>query len=289
MVDQQKQQQKPGLLKIVHSTQLTYSHVINASYNEARMKPVSDDRQKLRNFRLTIKPCTSRDDYTDFWGTATTAFESLGEHESLTVTAESTTAIQPTVPPQTQVGWDELRSDRVTDDYVAYLPTTSVTRIPHDVEVLARAAAQDLDPLAAAEAICQAVRDKLEYVPGATTVQTTATEAWNARRGVCQDMAHLAIGALRSVGIPARYVSGYLHPVADAPIGQTETGESHAWCEFWTGEWTGYDPTNRRFIGSDHVIVARGREYSDVPPLKGVYAGNATSDLAVTVKVTRLA
>jgi len=133
------------------------------------------------------------------------------------------------------------------------------------------------------------LRDQLEYVPGATSVHTSAVEAWEVKRGVCQDMAHICIGALRAIGIPARYVSGYLLPNAKAEIGERVKGDSHAWLEFWAGDWIGYDPTNRKFVGTDHIVVARGREYSDVPPLKGVYAGAAESQLSVTVEMTRLA
>ncbi|GMA34240.1 transglutaminase-like domain-containing protein [Demequina litorisediminis] len=136
--------------------------------------------------------------------------------------------------------------------------------------------------------MCEYLHSEVMYVPGATTVHTAATEAWEARSGVCQDFAQLALGALRSVGIPARYVSGYLHPKRDAEIGETVAGESHAWVEWWTGEWTGFDPTNDREVGDHHVIVGRAREYRDVPPLSGVVAG-ATDNLDVTVKVTQIA
>jgi transglutaminase-like putative cysteine protease len=94
---------------------------------------------------------------------------------------------------------------------------------------------------------------------------------------------------LRSLGIPARYVSGYLHPKATAAIGETVAGESHAWVEFWDGSWIGFDPTNDRLIDDQHVVVARGRDYADVTPLKGIYSGPKSTGLGVTVEVTRLA
>jgi len=93
---------------------------------------------------------------------------------------------------------------------------------------------------------------------------------------------------LRHIGIPARYVSGYLHPNIEAGIGETVRGESHAWVEWWTGDWFGFDPTNDREVGDHHVIVGRGREYGDVPPLTGVVAGS-TKTLSVTVDVTQTA
>jgi len=144
-----------------------------------------------------------------------------------------------------------------------------------------------LPPAEAARAICDWVHEKVEYMSGVTGVHTTAAEAWQDQRGVCQDIAHLALGALRTAGIPARYVSGYLHPVPDAQIGETVAGESHAWVEWFDGGWRGYDPTNAIEIGDRHVIVGRGRDYTDVPPLRGVYAGPASSRLFVTVEITR--
>ena len=94
---------------------------------------------------------------------------------------------------------------------------------------------------------------------------------------------------LRSIGIPARYVSGYLHPNAEAEIGRTVAGESHAWVEWWDGDWIGYDPTNGKPVGEQHVLVARGRDYDDVAPLKGIYSGPRSAELGVRVEVTRLA
>jgi transglutaminase-like putative cysteine protease len=132
------------------------------------------------------------------------------------------------------------------------------------------------------------VRSEVEYVPGSTGVQTSAQEAWTLRKGVCQDIAQLTVGLLRQRGIPARYVSGYLHPKREAEIGQTVEGQSHAWVEWWCGDWVGYDPTNGVPVGPQHVVVARGRDYEDVPPLKGVYHGPPSSHLGVSVEITRV-
>jgi transglutaminase-like putative cysteine protease len=126
----------------------------------------------------------------------------------------------------------------------------------------------------------------MEYIPGITTVHTPASEAWAVGKGVCQDITHLALGALHAVGIPARYVSGYLDPRTDGPIGETVTGESHAWLEYWAGGWRPLDPTNLWPVGEHHVVLARGRSYEDVPPLRGIYAGASSQELVVTVEIT---
>lgn len=110
-----------------------------------------------------------------------------------------------------------------------------------------------------------------------------------AREGVCQDYAHLTLAMLRAIGVPSRYVSGYLHTRADGQVGETVRGESHAWIEAWTGGWWGFDPTSDVEIGPRYIRVAMARDYADVSPLKGTYTGGAASAIEVSVEVTRLA
>ncbi len=128
-------------------------------------------------------------------------------------------------------------------------------------------------PDEAAAAISARVREHVTYLPGATGVRTNAQEAWDKGQGVCQDMAQIAVSLLRAAGLPARYVSGYLHPDPKAQPGSTSVGQSHAWVEYWAGSWTALDPTSGAPVGERHVAVARGRDYADVPPLKGIYHG----------------
>ncbi len=127
---------------------------------------------------------------------------------------------------------------------------------------------------------------ELEYAPGATHAHTSAVEAWRAGSGVCQDFAHLSLAVLRAMGIPARYVSGYFYPKAVPSVGAKVLGESHAWVEVWTGDWRGYDPTNALPVEERHVVVAHGRDYSDVAPLRGIYSGPSASSTEVTVELT---
>ena len=143
-------------------------------------------------------------------------------------------------------------------------------------------------PADAIRAAVAAVRDRIRYDDAATDVTTTAGQAWATGGGVCQDFSHTTLALLRAAGIPARYVSGYLHTEDEAP-GQTVVGESHAWIEAWNGSWVAYDPTNDRRVGAAHVVVARGRDYDDVPPLKGIYAGGASETLGVSGEITQLA
>ena len=128
---------------------------------------------------------------------------------------------------------------------------------------------------------------RITYDDAATGVTTTAGQAWAIGGGVCQDYSHTLLSLLRALHIPARYVSGYLHTEDEAP-GQTVVGESHAWIEVWNGGWEAHDPTNDRSVGSAHVVVAKGRDYADVPPLKGIYAGGLSESLGVSVEITQL-
>ncbi|MCL2466250.1 MAG: transglutaminase family protein [Micrococcales bacterium] len=277
----------PVRLHVVHTTAFTYPEPATVSYNEARMLPRSSAAQQVVSTTLTIEPLTWSTVYTDYWGTQVTAFEVLVAHQSLRIVAEHLVDVRPprTVPPS--ASWDVVRSAANFDRFAEFLVDTPVTAPPDEVVAVAAQASAGRTPADAAEAVCEAVRAQMSYIPGVTTVHTPASEAWAARAGVCQDIAHLAVGALRSVGIPARYVSGYLHPAHDDDIGRTVTGQSHAWVEWWSGGWTSYDPTNCAPVGAHHVRLARGRYYDDVAPLRGIYAGGGVADLNVEVQITR--
>jgi transglutaminase-like putative cysteine protease len=276
-------------LRIKHETGFHYDGEVTASYNEARMLPVSADGQLVLFSNLEILPISSHHSYVDYWGTRVSSFEILTPHKDLSLTATSLVEVRDRDHPDHALEWTALADEiESATEYVEQLVQTGRTRPPDEVVALARnIVAGALSPCEAALAICKEIGNRIEYVSGATTVYTTAAQAWEHKKGVCQDITHLALGALRSVGIPARYVSGYLHPKPDAAIGETVTGESHAWVEWFCGSWKGYDPTNTIEIGDRHVTVGRGRDYADVAPLRGVYAGPYGSKLFVTVEITR--
>lgn len=277
-------------LRIRHLTGFSYSGDVTASYNEARMLPVSLDGQLVITSGLEIAPVGGHHNYLDYWGTRVAAFEVLTPHRELAITASSVVEVRPRPAPPDELDWEGIeRLGHGSTATVEQLAQTRLTAPPDEVVDLAAAiATHHRGPSAAALAICTAIGDALEYMPGVTSVHSSGADAWAHRKGVCQDIAHVALGALRSVGIPARYVSGYLHPVEDAEVGESVAGESHAWVEWFTGSgWRGFDPTNGIDIGDRHVLVGRGRDYDDVPPLRGVYAGSVESTLFVTVEITR--
>ena len=276
-------------LRIRHLTGFSYKGEAVASYNEARMLPAHTEGQFVLSSHLRIEPVAASHEYVDYWGTRVSSFEVLLPHRQLSLTATSLVEVRPQAHPSETISWADLAAVvGASTSFVEHLEQTPLTAPPADLaEVGTEARAAHADPCAAAMAICETVGGAVRYLPGVTNVKTTAAESWAARAGVCQDIAHVTVGALRAAGIPARYVSGYLHPKPSAELRETVTGESHAWVEFFCGTWHGYDPTNLIDIGERHVVVGQGRDYRDVPPLRGVYAGSSNSELFVTVEITR--
>lgn len=276
-------------IKVRHSTGYSYDAPVLASYNEARLTPVTDVDQLTLEARLVTSPDATQQRYWDYWGTQVTAFDLHTPHNTLEVTATCTVDTGDHRPVQDVPGWDVLRSDAVRDRYVELLTPTARTAPDAEMAALAREHAGSAGPYEAALAVVGLVHDRVAYLSGSTGVATSAQEAWSQGSGVCQDIAHVTVGLIRAVGLPASYVSGYLHPRSDAELGETVTGESHAWVEVWLGRWWAYDPTNAMPAGERHVVVGRGRDYGDVTPLKGIYSGTGSHSLGVTVEVTRLA
>ncbi|MEV8267902.1 transglutaminase family protein [Microbacterium sp. NPDC076911] len=276
-------------LRIEHETGFTYQGDVSASYNEARMLPSSTDSQFVLTSSLDIEPSTSVNQYVDYFGTRVASFDVLNPHNTLTLTARSLVEVRPRPLEEPEMTWDELNREasRLIES-VEQLDQTPRTKPHPEVAEIARSiASQHERPGEAARAIAVAIGNAMKYVGGITGVHSTAVEAWDARKGVCQDIAHITLGALREVGIPARYVSGYLHSRPEAEIGVPVAGESHAWIEWFAGDWQGFDPTNNIEISDSHVLVGRGRDYGDVPPLRGVYAGPFKGTLHVKVTITR--
>lgn len=277
------------LLEIVHETRVRYQGSARASYNEARMTPLTLSTQSALQTRVTVGSGTPVWAYRDYWGTLVSSFDIQAGHRELTVRAHSMVETSAAAGPATSLGWAELRARADAGLTAEYLTATPRTTVHPDLAAAARERTAGADPVQAAAEIAGWVAGRVAYVPGATGVQTSAQEAWDQSQGVCQDIAHLTVALLREAGLPARYVSGYLHPAPEAEIGQATAGQSHAWVEYWVGSWAAADPTNQAPVGECHVIVARGRDYADVPPLKGIYHGAPSRAMGVTVEVTRLA
>ncbi len=239
--------------------------------------------------RVETAPATRSYRYVDYWGTAVTAFDLHAPHVELEVTSSSVVETDKPEAPAASAGWDELASEEVVDRYHEVLTPTRYTPASKRIDRVARHLAKGHDPHHAVLLAVEWVRNEMQYVPGTTGVHSSGLDALREGKGVCQDFAHLSLILLRAMGIPARYVSGYLHPKADAAIGEAVKGESHAWIQAWTGSWWDYDPTNDTEINEQYISVGIGRSYADVTPLKGIYLGQGSSELDVVVEMTRLA
>lgn len=277
-------------LRIVHTTEFEYDGQATASYNQARLTPQTDADQIVAHSRLDVQPPPWTHTYTDYFGTQVTAFEVLDPHESLQITSTSTVHTHRAEPPEPVLGWGELAEPEVSDRWTEYLALSPIVAPTDDLRERCADLRADAElPGEAARALCALVHEEMEYRSGSTNVRSTGAEAWEQRSGVCQDMAHVVIGGLRSMGIPARYVSGYLHPKRAPEVGETVRGESHAWVEWWDDGWHAFDPTNDGVPGDRYVVIATGRDYTDVKPLSGIFTGARTERMRVDVQITRLA
>ncbi|GAA1038454.1 hypothetical protein GCM10009557_54490 [Virgisporangium ochraceum] len=212
-------------LRIRHVTGFTYEGQAHTSYNEARLTPMTLPWQVTLFSQVEVHPAASLYRYYDYWGTLVTAFDLQRQHGELKVVASSLVETD-TPAPVVSADWSVLAA--AADEHAELLAATPRTTV--DPSVLP---SFDGSPSDVALEIASFVRSHVEYVPGSTGVQTSAQEAWTLRKGVCQDIAQLTVALLRQRGIPARYVSGYLHPKREAEIGQTVEGQSHAWVEWW--------------------------------------------------------
>lgn len=283
-------------LKIEHITGFTYSDNVNDSFNEIRMSPQYTPQQLIRERIVTITPRPWSASYIDYWGTQVTEFELHEPHEELKVDVTTTLDVDPV--PSERTGLTVTDVEKFHDRWNEFLVMTPFVQPGEDMAervsgILADVGADSpgsVDEVALR--VGRLIHDEMTYESGSTDVTAGADEVWANRKGVCQDFSHLMIGALRHVGIPARYVSGYVLPDRKAPVGEAVTGESHAWVQWFNdgpeGGWYSFDPTNDTVPGELHVMVAQGREYTDVVPLRGMFTGQATSEMFVSVTMTRL-
>jgi transglutaminase-like putative cysteine protease len=280
------------ILRVVHSTTYSYGEAVSVCHSEARLAPRSERGQTLFDHQLIIEPMPGSSlARRDYFGNAVTTFAIDEPHEILRVTAHSVVetrdgeAIHPALTPP----WERVR-DAVHrhDNYETFNAYQFVFESPRvelaeEFATYAKPSFPEERPLLeCALDLCHRIATDFKYDRQATTVTTPVTEAFHSRQGVCQDFAHVMIACLRSRGLPARYVSGYLRTEG---IG---AHASHAWLSVYCPGfgWLDMDPTNDVMPGAGHVTLGWGRDYSDVPPLKGVTLGGAQQIIGVEVSVT---
>lgn len=281
----------PRFYEISHLTQYRYSEPVREAVMEIFKQPRSQDHQQLRSFKITIDPHCQLFAYADACGNAVYHFDLPDAHTELAIRTEGVVEIQP-LPDLPDAlpedAWEALPAlAKAPDDWEMLQPSRFVA--PSDALagfIEAHGIAPAKDPLTSLRALNQAIYEALDYVPDSTHAHSPIDEALAARAGVCQDFAHIMATIARGWGIPCRYVSGYLYTEGGGHD-RSRPDASHAWVEAALPGlgWVGFDPTNDTLACDRHIRVAVGRDYADVPPTRGVFKGNAESELSVAVSV----
>lgn len=288
-------------VSVTHRTTYVYGDPVTTSHHEARLTPREIEGQRTVSHELTITPVPeARRRRFDYFGNRTVHFSLSEPHRSLNVLAKSVLELKPQYVPELRASpaWegvrDRLRVDRRRDVLDAYAMTFDSTYVMTDA-ALESYSAPFFDTgrplLEAVQELVASIHRDFVYDPRATDVSTPLLDVLAQRRGVCQDFAHLAIGCLRSRGLAARYVSGYL--LTRPPPGKPRlvgADASHAWFATFIPEhgWVDFDPTNNLMPAGEHVTVAYGRDFGDVTPIRGVILGGGRHQLSVAVDVTAL-
>jgi transglutaminase-like putative cysteine protease len=278
---------------IRHLTKFLYTNPVSESMMETRMHPRSDQNQRCLTFHLSVSPRCRAFSYRDHLANQVHHFDIPGMHPQLVVVAESLVEMQPVPNVPTSLApdaWAELDDMVEQGDYWEMLlpsefaePTKALNNLAAHLDVARRD-----DPLMVLHQLNQQIFEHFDYKPQSTRVDSPIDLALGTRTGVCQDFAHIMIALVRSkLRIPCRYVSGYLYH-GDSDTDRSVRAATHAWVEALVPQmgWVGFDPTNWLVAGDRHIRTAIGRDYADVPPTRGIFRGEAKSELTVAVRVT---
>lgn len=281
-------------LQVTHRTHFGYSAPVRGSFNEVRLRPVSNEHQSCDSFLLRVLPAVKLSHYTDFHANWIHFFELPDPHTTLSiestakVTTRSIALPEDATPALLERVGECQRMERCFD----FLQESSyIERSPEAWRLALDVTAGHTDMWQAAQAIMRHVHSHFAYTPNVTSVHTHMRDVLRDKQGVCQDLAHVMIGLCRAIGIPALYVSGYLYNgPRDTLLGSQA---SHAWCEvFLPGiGWRGLDPTNNQQADERYIKIAVGSDYADVPPVRGTYTvckGATDRRMDVDVLVERL-
>lgn len=288
--------------RVVHETRYSYQSTVTLSQQYLHLTPRSFPYQKTESHQLLVEPSTEEvAEGRDYFGNHTCHVAITAPHKSLLVRAESTVVLSPRhdleqikySPP-----WESLRDSLLQDRHAAALDacrylydSPHVIASPALAHYARKCYSAGRPQLEAALALTQRIFDDFEFDDKATDISTPLEEVLRGRRGVCQDFAQLMIGCLRSLGLPARYMSGYI--LTQPPEGQPRligVDASHAWVSVFCPElgWVDFDPTNRCLVQNEHITLGWGRDFSDVTPMRGIVLGGGEQELQVNVTVSPL-
>jgi transglutaminase-like putative cysteine protease len=284
--------------RVRHLTTYSYSEFVSQCHNEVHLAPRSDRRQTCFHAHLQIKPKPAFSiERKDYFGNHVLFFSIQERHQKLEIESHSDVEVLPFTPPMPEVtpAWEDVRDALAKDVRPEHFNALQYVHDSHHIQTdqdLADYTLESFTPkrpiFAAVSDLTRRIHKDFKYDKTATTLTSTVQEVFKLRKGVCQDFAHLQIGCLRSIGLAARYISGYL--LTAPPEGQPRmvgADASHAWLSFYcTGfGWIDVDPTNDVVPSDEHVLLAWGRDYADISPIKGVILGGGKNVLTVSVDV----
>ncbi|MFD0795358.1 transglutaminase domain-containing protein [Mucilaginibacter litoreus] len=274
--------------KIQHITKYSYDGFVRDSANKIILYPITDVYQEVLKHDLIITGHPQVDTYIDYYGNQVGSFTYTERHNSLIINSQVSVITHPKPLPLDNIfsydQWTDLFNLRHTVPYIDFLKQEYFEGLSELRPIVEQERKTDDTPYHVALHFTKYVYRNFEYIKGVTTVESTLDDVWKLRAGVCQDFAHVLMVMLRYVGIPARYVSGYICPNKNGMRGE---GATHAWAEAYLPGygWLGIDPTNNCIANENHVRLAVGRNFSDCSPVKGVYKGTAGHTLEVSVSV----
>ncbi len=275
-------------LRILHRTEYRYALPVRNNNNELRVTPLDNLRQRTILHLVRVLPAIKMRRYNDLYRNNVSFFEVEEAHKELVIDVSSVVETKPTVvediPKDSPLSG--LLMPEVLESFQPYLQSDGPVQITPQIwrsAIDARGEKKDVDSVVVA--IMEFVHQTCKYVPGVTNVTTNTEEFFAKPQGVCQDFTHLMLALCRAIGIPARYICGYVY---DAKRGEVlGSHASHAWCEAWIPGygWLGLDPTNKRIVNETYVASALGRDFRDATPIRGSYWGTGDREMRVTVHV----
>ena len=277
--------------KIEHTNIFDYETMVDQSMNSIRLKPRTDECQRLLSYRAEINPVALTKEHVDIWGNTVESFFIADHHRHLEVKTTSIVSIQRS-PWVHRIDYSPemyaiFHSNLFRSHYLAYLSNTAYTYLtPEQIEKVDNEIGEMVNPVKYSIDLMGYLFNHFTYDGSSTTVTTKAIESFDLKKGVCQDISHVMLGVLRTKNIPARYVSGYLYVGENSAL--VGDAASHAWVEVMVPGigWVGLDPTNNVEALENHIRVGVGRDYNDVSPVQGVYRGGSHSlDVKVSVSL----
>lgn len=273
---------------IQHITKYTYQEPVMDSANQIMLFPLKDDLQEVKSQQIFITGDPFLEIFKDYYGNEIGSFMNIAPHTELRIDSTISVVTKPRLLPaddqDTALQWAHLEEIKYIIPFIDFLKQENFKDLAEVKKIADAGFYKTVSVFTAVKQLNEYVYNNLSYIKGITTVETTLDEIWQLKAGVCQDFAHILLVMLRLLGIPARYVSGYVCPHDNNLRGE---GATHAWVESWIPGygWAGIDPTNNIWVTNTHVKLAVGRNFTDCSPVKGTFKGPALQQLYVMVSI----